>query len=144
MQPHRPYIGSYGVEKFGEYAEPLSPALRKEKYDITPEENYKAYIENLELVLEEAEKLMNKLAGKTVVSADHGELLGEKQFPIPLSTYGHAEGLYVSELTEIPWLEYRSGTRKDVISEEPNEMTGVSDDEMEEINKHLIDLGYEI
>jgi hypothetical protein len=58
----------------------------------------KAYEENLRLVLEYVSKLIVKLHGIIVITADHGELLGE------YGAYGHFAMLRVPELIEVPWM----------------------------------------
>jgi len=87
LQPHQPYILSPKV---------THSLVRIGKISI--EELRKAYMENLILVHNEVEKLVNVLEGKIVITADHGQLLGEK-FEI-----GHPLGVYFKELVEVPWL----------------------------------------
>jgi len=87
LQPHQPYI--------------LSPEITHElvrRGKISIRELRRAYMENLILVLNEVEKLVDVLEGKIVITADHGQLLGEK-FEI-----GHPMGIYFKELVEVPWL----------------------------------------
>lgn len=80
---------------------PLSPmddALRKVGEDGVK----KAYKKNLLRALDCVEELLEKLNGKTVITADHGELLGER------GRYGHEfEGCV--ELEEVPWFEVDGG-----------------------------------
>lgn len=67
-----------------------------------PEEKKKIrryYRENLEIVLEEVEKLIHHLNGRIVISADHGELLGE------YGQYGHPALINHPILREVPWFE---------------------------------------
>lgn len=74
---------------------PLSPmddALRR----VGAEGVEKAYRENLRIALDSVEKLLPSLRGKTVITADHGELLGEK------GRFGHDfDGGEVLET--VPW-----------------------------------------
>ena len=59
-----------------------------------------AYRDNLKLVLEEVKKMIGKLPGKVVITADHGELLGES------GLYEHPpEFDNLKILREVPWLE---------------------------------------
>lgn len=55
-----------------------------------------AYRENLKLVMQEVRKLTEKLNGKVIVTADHGDFLGE------YGLYGHF-GLRAKELVKVPW-----------------------------------------
>lgn len=59
----------------------------------------KYYEDNLRIVLSYVAKLIKNLHGKIIITADHGELLGEYGF------YEHACGKGYPELVEVPWLE---------------------------------------
>lgn len=48
-------------------------------------------------------ELDDELDGKTVVSAEHGELLGERTSPIPAKAWSHPQVKYVQDLPEVPW-----------------------------------------
>lgn len=65
--------------------------------DASVEEYREAYMENLRLVMEEVDKLQENLAGRVVVTADHGEFLGELQL------LGHHRGVRAKELVKVPW-----------------------------------------
>ena len=136
VQPHYPFIGPTGEEHFDPTA-----TLRQisREYDLTSELLERAYRENVEIVLEEAERLVQSLSGKTVVSSDHGELLGERLFPIPLRAYGHPNGVYVEELVKVPWLVHMNGERPKIVAEAPTEREEVDDETLEE---QLRNLGY--
>lgn len=59
-----------------------------------------AYQNNLERVLESLKELLNRLPpGKTVVTADHGELLGEN------NEWGHRPNHHAPQLLAVPYLE---------------------------------------
>jgi len=59
----------------------------------------RAYEINLRIVLKYVKQLVERLPGKIVVTADHGELLGEGR------DYSHRAGHYVWPLVEVPWFE---------------------------------------
>jgi hypothetical protein len=113
IQPHSPYIGfdfnynreesrlEMGVDNSPEDEE--KSLDKAEKGKIKRSEIMEAYRQNLSIVYEYVEKLNKQLDGKTVVTADHGELLGEK------GLYGHPGGKDAKVLREVPW---------DVISED--------------------------
>jgi len=87
MQPHAPFIGSKKDLDYRQY-----------KYgEDNKEEIEKAYEENMEFVLESALELAESLDGKTVITADHGELLGEN------GLYKHLYGLECEALRRVPW-----------------------------------------
>jgi hypothetical protein len=140
MQPHQPYIGPTGEEHFT-----LSPGLietLRKSENITDELLWQAYCENLEIVLEHVEQLVNNLEGKTIITADHGELLGERIFPIPLKTYGHFDGIYVDELIDVPWFICDFTKRKTIEYEEPD---GRDRGETEDaVDDRLRQLGYKV
>lgn len=135
VQPHAPYLGPTGER----YDPRLKISQIKTKYDVSDAELQQAYRENLELVLEETHDLLDSLSGRTVVTADHGELLGERLFPIPIKGYGHPDGVYQKELVTVPWLIHDSGPRREIIPEEPEEITDYDD---EAVARNLKDLGY--
>ncbi|MEF8848304.1 MAG: sulfatase-like hydrolase/transferase [Candidatus Thermoplasmatota archaeon] len=59
----------------------------------------KAYIENLRITLKNVKDLVEKMDGKIVITADHGELLGENGF------FGHGPPLpRHKKLITVPWL----------------------------------------
>lgn len=69
----------------------------------------KAYEENLRIALREVAKLVKHLPGKCVITADHGELLGEDGF--------YAHPLYEEDnpyLIEVPWFEIPKNSEKNL------------------------------
>jgi hypothetical protein len=136
VQPHYPFIGPTGEEHFDPTATLKEVST---KYDLTDDRLDRAYRENLDIVLDEAERLLGALDGKTVVSADHGELLGERLSPLPLRAYGHPNGVYVEELVKVPWLVHTSRDRKEIVAETPVKRDLTDEDELEQ---QLRNLGY--
>lgn len=137
MQPHRPYLGAFGRERFGSLTDvDLNTVVRRA--DATPEEVRRAYRENLEMVLEGVADLVAGLDGRIVVTADHGELLGERQSPIPVRQYGHPEGVYVDALVEVPWHVVQETPRRETTADEPVGDPAVGD----EVAEQLTHLGY--
>lgn len=137
LQPHQPFLGEYGRKAF----EPQKDLLQTIEHNgATRRQVVKAYQENLDLVISEVERLLKKLSGKTVITSDHGELLGERQSPIPIRYFGHPEGVYVEELIKVPWHIINSGPRRDIEREAPNQNeSGVH---AQKIDEHLSALGY--
>jgi hypothetical protein len=68
-----------------------------------------AYLENLRLVLGEVRELVRYLSGRIIVTADHGELLGEK------GRYSHFGGSDDPLLTGVPWLVIVKKDREDPV-----------------------------
>lgn len=139
-QPHTPYIGPTGKE----YTEELPQKFDgKEELRTSHEVLRRAYRENLEIVLEEVEDLYPEMTGKTVISADHGDLLGERGFPIPVREYGHPARTYRHELVRVPWFELPFDERKEITAESPSKTKG-DDLSMDEVDERLKRLGYRI
>jgi len=53
------------------------------------------------------------------VTADHGEMLGERHEYIPIREYGHPAGIWSDLLTTVPWHVYTNGERKETVAERP-------------------------
>lgn len=125
LQPHPPFIVKDGehIPKGSKYRD--FTAARKG--EVSPSEIKAVYEENIEYVLKHVERLVEELPGKTVVTADHGELLGEG---IPLFyeilhprwslwnrnkfDYAHYTHLRLPELIEVPWVEIEDKSRREI------------------------------
>ncbi|WP_254547457.1 hypothetical protein [Halomarina pelagica] len=158
VQPHYPFIGPTGRDLIGKQAGmELSKRLAdgadaEQDYEhvwdmlkrgaIDRETVWRAYRENLEIALPHVETLLDHLPGTTVVTSDHGNLLGERPTPcpVPMRMYGHPEGIHTEHLVKVPWLVVEGETRKTIVAE-----AGVESDRAataEETQKRLEDLGY--
>jgi len=171
MQPHSPY--------FGEKAEHLRDDLteegvlvtqRKSSFEkknndslesvstlsyaakmgyIDPSDLLEVYVDNLIFVMDYVRSLVDNLDGKIVLSADHGELLGEKigfgkyVSPKHITVTGgvieHPKGVYVRELREVPWVTINSSNRPQITEDPPRENQKVDNDVIE---SRLEALGY--
>lgn len=139
-QPHSPYIGRTGLEYFNELPHKL--AYRdKSEIQVSDEILRKAYRENLEIAIQAVEGLLTSLDGRTVISADHGEMLGERGPIAPIKYYGHITGLYTEELTEVPWFIVESADRKEIKA--GGELVN-SAIESDAVDDRLRDLGYKV
>jgi hypothetical protein len=150
LPPHTPFLvrGGEPIPEDSEYR--TFHGVRNGT--VTESEMREVYRENVEYVLDFVEELVDGLDGKTVVSADHGELLGEGvsaacRLLHPRWSfrdranfdYGHYSKIRVPELVEVPWLELpHNGRRRIVAADEP---AGVEMDE-EAIDEQLEALGY--
>lgn len=97
------------------YMQPHTPFLRDdlrwikpyhlERGDVSLNTYIEGYNDNLRRALIYVEKLIKKLDGKTVVTADHGEGFGEKLHPlIPKRIWSHCKYMRIESLVKIPWL----------------------------------------
>ena len=149
VQPHFPAIGPTGHEYPQLNSLQVWDAIDSNDLDLPDSVYRKAFVENLDAVLPHVRDLMESIEGKTVVTADHGQMLGERSFPIPLREYGHPPGIYTDELLSVPWLTYTNGPRREIVAEEPESIevgdeTGPWDMDKEEsvVTDRLEDLGY--
>jgi hypothetical protein len=140
MQPHTPYIGPTGREYFPEFRVRSDLDRVNASGEIDTEKLRAAYRENLELVVDEVGSLLETLDGKTVVSADHGEMFGERHFPIPVRDYMHPHGIDNEVLTKVPWQVLKTDDRRRIVAEEPQENQAEVD--ADTVEEHLKNLGY--
>lgn len=141
MQPHIPFIGDRGrkIQKQIGNRNAWGP-FRDGEEPVSTEELWEGYNENLDLVFEYVEELVNSITEKVVISADHGNMVGEQQGPVPTKQmYGHPWGVYSDELVEVPWFIIRSDDRRTVTTDPPITEEGYSE---ELISERLRSLGY--
>lgn len=135
MQPHHPFIAggepsTFAADPFGRENETtVVDALRKGR--VSYDEFWEAYRENLRYVLDDVAVLLaNHDADKVVLTADHGDALGE------LNIYDHPAGCLHPVVKNVPWAET---TASDTHRYEPNtEPT----DGGERVQERLRQLGY--
>jgi hypothetical protein len=140
MQPHVPFIGDLGrrIEQrgiLGEDEETPRVWDRLRQGTVNARTARAAYRENLELVLPYVAELMQELGGRSVVTADHGNVFGR------LGVYGHPHDTYLSGLVEVPWFVTNRGERRQIVAGETGaEMPTVGDSD--ELAQRLAHLGY--
>jgi hypothetical protein len=149
MQPHFPFIGDAGrrlehggierssADDDGNSKRHVWGSLRHGRLQKAPV--WEAYRENLDVVLPHVETLLESLSGKSVVTADHGNLLGERTRPLPVRGYGHPRGLDVPELRTVPWLVVEGEDRRSVVAEPPVDNDGPDE---RVVKQRLEALGY--
>lgn len=139
LQPHHPFVGLFGREHFKQESTSLLEVVAES--DQSDEQLREAYRENLSLVLKEVENLLDGLSGRTIVTADHGEMLGDRHDYLPVKDYGHHPGIFNDPTVQVPMHVYESGTRRRVTSESP-ERDSVADEE--QLDDRLRNLGYRV
>lgn len=142
LQPHAPFLTSdtaFDKDERGG-GEPLWDRVFRGELDVSSELATELYQMNLEAVLPYADYLIHELQGKNVVSSDHGQVFGERSFPIPIREWGHPWGVYTTSLVDIPWLVYQNGPRKNIVAESP-EIDDAKYD-MDVVEDRLRKLGY--
>ncbi|GAA0240345.1 hypothetical protein ACFFQF_30560 [Haladaptatus pallidirubidus] len=165
MQPHHPFLGPTAEEKFSSFngnVESRKSALGKsanqneslhvwealQNNNISIGTVARAYRESLEEVLPHVKRLVDQIEGKTVVTSDHGNLLGEKphwiNFP-KKSRYGHPDFSTSEPLVKVPWLEMPFENRRKIKKDQPKH-DSLSDtelaDEDNDVSERLEALGY--
>lgn len=156
MQPHFPFIGDRGRqldhrtlhpedmrELRGENEQPDVDGRtiwdRLKHGEVSRETVWECYRENLELVFSHVAEILDAADGKVVVTSDHGNLLGDRLWPIPVRGYGHPEDIHVGPLLTVPWLSFESERRRTVTADPPESATSIEDTAVEE---KLANLGY--
>ena len=136
LQPHRPFITSdIGFdERFAD-----NPWQALGNGDIDRDTVWQLYQENLDEVFEEAYDLAQELPGRAIMTADHGNLLGARTYPVPVRLYGHPEGVRHPGLIEVPWAVIEDEDRPRITNEGVGE---VSEDDADSVTEHLEALGY--
>jgi hypothetical protein len=153
IQPHYPFIGETGREQFSYEGvgldDPADSSEDAEKFwdtvgtavnDVSEEVVWTAYEENLSAALPHVEHLLTGIEGKTVVTADHGEMIYDRATPIPVVVNGHPGGLYTRQLVEVPWHTHVQGDRRRVTTDP--EATREREVDEDIVEQRLRDLGY--
>jgi hypothetical protein len=104
MQPHHPFVpdpldGDEGMARTGEHSNTANPWVSLRRGEVSVERVWAAYEANLRYVLDEVAVLLNNVAGRVAITADHGNLFGEWVL------YGHPMETPVPALLAVPWAE---------------------------------------
>lgn len=160
VQPHLPYIGEKAAEMRNQLGRPpggYNPnqehldvqkenvkridfdTVHRNDIDITTADLREAYYESLELALSEIENLLEALNGRSVITADHGEVFNEQPLPFGKGLYGHPKKIKTDSLRQVPWFVVDSGVRRETVAEVPTENIAENN---ETIENRLRALGY--
>lgn len=151
MQPHYPFVpANTDFDKDhlrhvnGAGGHPMHENVWNQKFkgnlDVSTDELWSMYVDNLEYVLEHVAELLDSLSGKTVVTADHGNYVGERASPIPIREYGHPRGLYDDPVIRVPWFVSENGDRRQITASSNEDDS--EDVEMNLLAERLRHLGY--
>ncbi|WP_049988932.1 hypothetical protein [Natrinema salifodinae] len=139
MQPHVPFIGDTRLDVESGITSGLRGAVLEDDADVEFESVWQAlrdgevdagvfweaYRDNLHRVLDEAVPLADRLPGKTVITADHGNAVGEWATPFPVSVYFHPSNVRMPALNTVPWYVPPYSERKPIVRSEPVDSTAV-------------------
>lgn len=148
MQPHRPHIGPT-AEKIREKIQLKSFDTNDDmsvdgmwwackKGEISLDEIRKSYQESLNIALENVKLLLDEINGKSIVTSDHGELLGDRIYPFTNRRYGHQRP-QCRQLRMVPWLTVDSEYRRSITEDKPIEE---NTDDDHTVENRLEALGY--
>jgi len=113
VQPHYPFLdeGDLAGSLMDEDGRDIWSDLSKGRAEVSTDEVRRAYRRNLELALPAVERILDSVRGRTVVTADHGNMFGERARPVPTREWGHPPGVYTDELVRVPWHVHENGRR---------------------------------
>jgi arylsulfatase A-like enzyme len=144
-QPHVPYLARAVTEDRPTTPLESDPWAQLRQGGATREEAWELYLDNLRFVLDDVALLLANLnADQVVITADHGDAMGE------FGAYGHPEGLPHPETRRVPWVE-TSASDEETYQPPPINDLGYGDRSPEvddrqepdpEVVDHLADLGY--
>lgn len=141
MQPHFPFLPKEEEDVLEvELEDFFWNKVSKGEIGLSRDRIWDMYNGNLKRAFNSVKKLLPELRGRTVVTSDHGNFVGERASPIPVREWGHPIGIYEPTIVEVPWLITESSERKKVTSEEPEEDSSEVDEEA--VKEKLSALGY--
>jgi len=145
IQPHYPFLTEdkqpfddeqafFNPDEVDSWIQMMTGELNTDREVI-----WQAYQETLDRTLPLVEKIITKLEGKSIVTADHGNMVGDRARPFPIREWGHPRGIYTEELVKVPWLVIDNERREITVEESTDTQIDIADDTVKE---RLADLGY--
>lgn len=143
LQPHYPFLTDTHFDKGQIENSGQNRNFWEEKMlgrlDINREQIWSLYRFNLEQVLNSLELFLYEISGKTIVTSDHGNMIGDRSFPIPIKEWGHPYGMHVEKLLKVPWLVVQGSERKTIQDGETQDNGDVNSSQ---VTERLNELGY--
>lgn len=136
-QPHAPYVGQPDGS-LREEVPAFHPGDELRRGVVTRADIKEAYYDNLAYVYDHAGDVVDAVDGRTIVTADHGELFGERLWPFPIRGYDHPVGLRTAAAVQVPWAVVERASRRRISDEGITESTV----DEEHVRERLADLGY--
>lgn len=135
MQPHTPFRANFDEEERSNGMNGnMNPYTKLQQGIIERGEFWEMYKDNLRWVLDDLEVLLENVnAEKVVISADHGNSIGE------WGSYGHRPYTPLSGVKEVPWVETSATDER---TYEPELERETADLKSDTVKKRLQDLGY--
>lgn len=146
MQPHVPFLdhpeihAGFRPDAWGSPESALDSTYqgvnvwwRIRNGDLDHDQVWMAYKQNLRIALNSIEKLRQNIEGQMIISADHGNAIGER------GVWGHPD-IPVSNIRKVPWVEVKA---TDTEAYQPNINIEIEEDQEEiSIEDRLSALGY--
>lgn len=136
MQPHHPFVGGdidthLDPEGFGEMGrESVWDLLRND--EVEGDDVWRDYVSNLQFVLDDVARLLKNVdADRVVITADHGNAMGE------WFLYGHYNNVPLSAMKRVPWCVTTAENQE---CSDPDPIDRAI--ETEDVEERLSDLGY--
>jgi len=144
IQPHYPFLDdAVDFDHGDEFLDPTVSSCWHQvmvgDLSVDTDAVWEAYRGTLERTLPAVARLVDELPGRTVVTADHGNMVGERARPIPVREWGHPAGIYTDELVKVPWLIVE-GERRAIKAESGDHRN--EDRSTATAEQRLQDLGY--
>ena len=145
IQPHYPFLSSETSFDKGDLENSENPysfwlQIMMGDLDLSPCDIWPRYIENLERALASVRELLDDITGKTVISSDHGNMVGEHSSPLPILEWGHPWGTYTPELVDVPWFIIDDNNRRRITAETAEATSEATENET--VEERLQSLGY--
>jgi len=145
MQPHYPFISSDidDQERTFGGGDGEADFWRKRfrgQIDTDRSAVWDAYRANFDRVIPAVDRLVGSIDGRVVVTADHGNLIGERVGPFPIAEWGHPRGIHADPLVRVPWFVCQTGPRRTVCESAPVDQD--IDDDDDTVSDRLSALGY--
>lgn len=133
MQPHAPFMGKKAKQLHKKLDALIIPnkleyknfdnygydVAENNSLDISQSDLWEAYLESLEIALEEIQTFIDQTTGKTAITADHGELFTEPVGFFGEQMSGHPAKIKTEQLRKVPWYIVDHGSRPEIVADEP-------------------------
>jgi hypothetical protein len=145
MQPHYPFLSTetefdkHHLHNEGEDTDDFWHEIMVGKLTIDPRLVWRQYRRTLDETLPHLRELLEAVPGRSVVTSDHGNMVGERARPLPIREWGHPKGIYTEELVAVPWHVHEDGRRSTTATEPVGAEDHVDDDVVAD---RLRSLGY--
>jgi len=156
MQPHWPFVGYDRERDLIDFTAAIADPALSHPYDesdtsiwdlvragaVDRERAVGAYRQNHREPLADALGLIEDLGGKSVLTSDHGNALGERAWPLGTDVYGHPPKVRLPSLIEVPWLPFEAERRREIRSSEKRAPSPKAGRPTEAAEDRLEALGY--